>query len=131
MKKKFVGVVLTLVLVFTNVTAVYAVHVETATEFQPFYEETAAFSANFDIEANGTAEICGTLKLLDTSTVDKVYAVVKITNINTDKVVYNKMLTLEYSKIQKRYILSESFELSEKGTYKMNLTYKAMTETRF
>lgn len=124
MKKNFIGIILTLALAFSNIAVAYAAEVGTGEEIRPLYEETAVFSANFDIDSAGTAEVSGTLKLLDTSSADKVCAVVKITNVTTGKVVYNKTITLEYSKTQKRYLLSESVKLSAKGTHRMNLTYK-------
>ena len=91
---------------------------------KPLYEEAEIYSAKFDIDSNGIAEIKGSLVPLETSVTDKVCAVVKITNTTTGKVPYNKTITMTYSKTQKKYVLDENYRLQEKGTHRMNLTYK-------
>ena len=91
---------------------------------KPLYEEAEIYYAKFDIDSNGIAEIKGSLVPLETSATDKVSAVVKITNTTTGKVPYNKTITMTYSKTQKKYVLDENYRLQEKGTHRMNLTYK-------
>ena len=50
--------------------------------------------------------------------------------MTTGKVVYNKKITLVYSKLQKRYTLNESYPLPTKGRYKMELTYQCCDENK-
>lgn len=110
--------------IFNVLTAYSAERGDAGSGIRPLYAETASYYANFDIDSNGNAEVKGNLKLLGTSTVDKVSAVVKITNTTTGKVPYNKTITMTYSKTQKKYVLDENYRLQEKGTHRMNLTYK-------
>ncbi|MDO4396284.1 MAG: hypothetical protein Q4E84_08230 [Clostridia bacterium] len=99
-------------------------------ENRPLYEETVSYYADFNIDSNGNAEIKGNLKLLGSSAADKVSAVVKITNTTTGKVVYNKTITMTYSKETKRYKLNEKCQLTSKGKYCLNITYKCYDGSR-
>ena len=110
--------------IFNVLTAYSAERGDAGSGIKPLYAETASYYANFDIDSNGNAEVKGNLKLLGTPTVDKVSAVIKITNTTTEKVPYNKTITMTYSKTQKKYVLDENYRLQEKGTHRMNLTYK-------
>ena len=119
---------LTLAFVFLNIINVYGAEWGTAeSEIRPLYVETATYFVDFNIDANGNAEIKGTLEPLKSSATDKVCAVVKITNVMTRKVVYNQTIKMTYSKPKKNYILDESYQLIEKGKYQMDLTYKCYT----
>ena len=69
---------LTLAFVFLNIINVYGAEWGTAeSEIRPLYVETATYFVDFNIDANGNAEIKGTLEPLKSSATDKVCAVVK------------------------------------------------------
>lgn len=66
-----------------------------------FTRRNIIFSASSGVDEQSTAEVMGKLGLLETASVDKVCAVVKITNMSTGKVSYNRTKNMYYSAMQK------------------------------
>ncbi len=131
MKRRII--IFTLMIAFTllNIITVYGAEWgNMGSVIKPLYEEAESYSAKFDIDSNGVAEINGSLMPLESSATDKVCAVVKITNMTTGKVPYNKTITMTYFKELKRYKLNENYQLTTKGKHCLNLTYKCYDGSR-
>ena len=124
MRRRIIIFALMVAFALSNILTAYGTEWSDIAGIRPLYGETATYFADFDIDSNGNMEIRGTLESLKLAATSQVCAVVKITNVITGEVVYNKTITMTYSKTQKRYVLDESYQLPEKGTHRMNLTYK-------
>lgn len=123
--RRIIAFILMVAFALSNILTAYgAERGDAGSGIRPLYEGTATYFADFDIDSNGNIEIRGTLESLKLSATNQVCAVIKITNVTTGEVVYNKTITMTYSKRYKKYNLSEGFKLATKGMYQMNLTYK-------
>ena len=130
MRRKIIAFALMIAFALSNILTAYGAEWSDIAGIRPLYGETATYFADFDIDSNGNMEIRGTLESLKLSATSQVCAVVKITNVTTGEVVYNKTITMTYSKRYKKYNLNEGDKLTTKGTYQMNLTYKCYDGNR-
>lgn len=96
----------------------------------PKFVSVSKYSNYFNIDESGEASYTLYLSPKAKDGLDRVTANVKITNTQTSTVLYNETNTMEFSYLYTRFGISDSIKLSDKGSYKQNVTFRCYKNNR-
>ncbi len=123
--KRITTIILVLTMVLLSATASFAAEPTERDDSvaTPMYVGTSSHSALFTISSTGLSKMSVSLSPFTTTTFDKVTVNLSIKN-SSGTSVYNKTFSMPWSSIYARFKLEKEYQLSKKGTYEFQATYK-------
>lgn len=122
MRKKICIVLAVLMVISTNICSF--ANDSSEQNIDMYYIGTSSYSSSFSLVENNVAMAKTMLMPKSTTALDKVLITIKVTQIATDKVIYNQTKSTSYDRIFDRFEYSAQIKLPAKGRYQMTATFK-------